>query len=375
MKKKVMVTAVALTMLVGGYLSFTTVDEQADKAVAGAKTYEATFYVAGMGGHFAKADATIDPNNTEQPIILKGMPGMVNIGRPNTHPTHDARIDANDRNIMFWSTYRPDADGNLHVGKTDLSTGRVLIDKALPPDERATWTGANYCGSGQSNDYFMPVYMGNEGYIDVFSKDDLSHKHRVFFDDLGYGSGEYTFAHGTNSPDMKHFLLSLNLTPDGHTQFTGNTQLILLDMKALEQGKVKKVAEAKITGKPRDASGGTITFRQYYTEDGKQIFQSGGDRGYIIDAKTLEVKQVAAPLPGEAHDFMPTPDGKYGVFALRNKVFSAADEGDVTDGSLALYDVKARKMVGEVTSVCLTCHNAMGMTGSAILCGLDANYK
>lgn len=373
--KKVMVTAVALTMLVGGYLTFTTVDSETAQAVAGKQTYKANFYVAGMGGHFAKADVTIDPNNTENPIVLNGMPGMVNIGSPKSHPTHDARIDANDRNIMFWSTYRPDEDGNLHVGKTDLSTGKVILDVALPPDERATWTGANYCGSGQSKDYYLPVYMGNEGYIDVFAKGDLAHKHRVFFDDLGYKSGTYTFAHGTNTPDMKHFLLSLNLTPDGHTKFTGNNQLILLDMKALEKGKIKKVAEATITGKPRDASGGTITFRQYFTEDGKYLFQSGADRGYIIDAKTLKVVQVATPLPGEAHDFMPTPDGKYGVFAVRNKVFSAADEGDVTDGSLALYDVEAKKIVGGVTSVCLSCHNMMGKKGSAILCGLDANWK
>jgi len=77
MKKKVMVTAVALTMLVGGYLSFTTADGETGKAVAGKPTYDATFYVAGMGGHFSVADVTIDPNNTEQPIILNGNPGMV----------------------------------------------------------------------------------------------------------------------------------------------------------------------------------------------------------------------------------------------------------------------------------------------------------
>ncbi|MFH7325016.1 hypothetical protein [Desulfurivibrio sp. C05AmB] len=370
--KKVLVTAVALTMLVGGYLSFTTVDKEAAQAVAGKQNYKANVYVAGMGGHFAVADVTIDPNNSEAPITVNNL-GMLNIGGK-SHPTHDGRIDANDRNIMFWSTYRPDEDGNLHVGKSDLKTGRVLVDVALPPDERATWTGANYCGSGQSENYFMPVYMGDEGYIDVFAKDDLAHTQRVFFDDLGYKSGEYTFAHGTNTPDMKHFLLSLNLTPDGHTKFTGNTQLILLDMKALEEGKIKKVAEATITGKPRDASGGTITFRQYFTEDGKYLFQSGADRGYIIDAKTLEVKQVASPLPGEAHDMMPTPDGKYAIFTLREKVFSAADEGTVTDGTLALYDVQARQIVGDSASVCLACHQNFGKAGSAVLCGMDANF-
>ena len=123
--KKVLVTAVALTMLVGGYLSFTTVDKETAQAVAGKQNYKANVYVAGMGGHFAVADVTIDPNNSEAPITVNNL-GMLNIGGK-SHPTHDGRIDANDRNIMFWSTYRPDDNGNLHVGKSDLKTGRVLL--------------------------------------------------------------------------------------------------------------------------------------------------------------------------------------------------------------------------------------------------------
>ncbi len=39
----------------------------------------------------------------------------------------------------------------------------------------------------------------------------------------------------------------------------------MLDMAALEQGKLVKLQEAVITGKPKDATGGTITFRQYFT--------------------------------------------------------------------------------------------------------------
>ncbi len=373
--KKVMVTAVALTMLVGGYLSFTTVDSETTQAVAAKKTYGATMYVAGMGGHFAVADVTIDPNDSAAPLKVNGMPGMLSIGNKKTHPTHDARIDSKDRNTMYWSTYKLDPDGNLHVGKSDLSTGKKLVDVALPPDARTNWNGANYCGSGQSEKYYMPVQMGNEGTIEVFSKDDLSLKHRIFFDDLGYKSGEYTFAHGTNSPDMKQFMLTLNLTPEGHTKFTGKTQIILLDMKALEQGKIKKIAETTLPGKPKDASGGTITFRQYFSQDGKYIFQSGGDRGYVIDAKTLELYDVVTPLPGEMHDFIPTPDNKYAVMVMRTKVPAASGEGMVTDGALGLYDVQGKKQLGGTASTCLVCHKQMGMDGSAILCGIDANWK
>jgi hypothetical protein len=77
-----------------------------------------------MGGHFAIADVTIDPNDSENPIKVKDL-NMLDIGGK-THPTHDARIDAKDRNTMFWSTYKLDSNGKLHVGKSDLKTGEVL---------------------------------------------------------------------------------------------------------------------------------------------------------------------------------------------------------------------------------------------------------
>ena len=38
-------------------------DHAVPMAVAAGPTYSATVYVAGHGGHFAKADVTIDPSN------------------------------------------------------------------------------------------------------------------------------------------------------------------------------------------------------------------------------------------------------------------------------------------------------------------------
>jgi len=232
---------------------------------------------------------------------------------------------------------------------------------------------ANYCGSGQSQTSYFPVSMSNEGYIDVIDKATMEVKHRVFFDDLGIKSGETTFAHGINTPDMKNFLLTVNITPEGFTKWTGNTKLIMLDMAALEQGKLQKLAEATITGKPKDATSGTITFRQFFTNDGALLFQSGGDRGYMIDAKTLKVLDEVTGLPGENHDFMPTPDGKYAVMTLRET--SKDKEGkEAVDGTLLLYDVEAKATVGKSVSVCYTCHESQGIS-KAILCGIDANWK
>ncbi|MDD3620506.1 MAG: hypothetical protein PHX57_14040, partial [Desulfobulbaceae bacterium] len=91
-------------------------------ASAQAENYNATVYVAGMGGHFAKADVEIDPAAVT-PIILKGI-DKVDIGDAASHPTHDARIDYQKRDLMFWSTYKPNPEtGSPHVGATDLKTG------------------------------------------------------------------------------------------------------------------------------------------------------------------------------------------------------------------------------------------------------------
>ncbi len=366
--KKIVVFYFAVLLLMGGYLVFTSIDSTTPIVNAANKIYSGTLYVAGMGGHFAVADVTIDPGNLEQPIKVNDL-SMMGIGTAKTHPTHDARIDKNDRNTMYWSTYKYDPNGKLHVGKSDLKTGKVIIDTPLDQPARVTQTIANYCGSGQSEEHFLPVSMSDEGYIDVIDKKTMKLKHRVFFDALGINPGETTFAHGTNTPDMKKFLLTVNLTPDGFTKWTGNTKLILLDMKALEEGKIKKLAENTITG----TAGKTITFRQYFSQDGKHLFQSGADRGYLIDANTLKVLDEITPLPGENHDIMPTPDGNYAVMTLREKI-KDVNGNEIVDGTLLLYDVNSRKTIGKTVSVCYDCHKNVGQ-GKAVLCGLDANWK
>ena len=379
--KKILSTVGVLALVAGAYMTLSTVNSYApvaNAAHADKPTYNGTLYVAGMGGHFSVADVTIDPNNTAAPITVNST-DMLDIGGAG-YPTHDARIDTNDKNTMYWSTYKLDTwkdkgakGGNLHVGKTDLKSGEVLADVAFPPPERAAWTGANYCASGQSDTSYMPISMANEGYIDVYDKKTMKLKHRVFLDELGIKAGETTFAHGINTPDMKKFLFTVNETPTGFTKWTGNTRLFYLDMAALENGHLVKLQEALITGKPKDASGGTITFRQYFTADGKYLLQSGADRGYLIDAATLKVLDEITPLPGENHDIVPTPDGKYAIMTLREKA-KDFEGNDSVDGTILLYDIEARATVGKSESVCFSCHKGEGL-GKAILCGLDASWK
>lgn len=354
-----------IAIAIAGYLAFTVFDAETPVATAAKKMYSGTVYVAGMGGHFAAADLTIDPNDAEHPIKVSGL-NKVDIGDKKTHPTHDARIDCNDKNTMFWSTYKLDPEGNVHVGKSDLKTGKVEKDVALKLDERAKWTGALYCGSGQTKTTFIPVTMTDEAYIDVFDKKTLELKHRVFLDELGY-KGNYKFFHGTNSNDFKKFAVAINKTTDG--KLDGNIDVVMLDLPSLEKGKVKVLGKTTVTGQP----GKTITFRQYFSHDDKYLFQSAGDRFLLLDAKTLKLLDEEM-LPGENHDAIGTADSKYVLLTLRESIKNKEGK-EIKDGTLQLYDMETKKLFGKSSSACYACHGNIGIEGNAILCGLDANWK
>jgi hypothetical protein len=381
MKKRFVLVLMLIAVVCFGYLTFTTVDSKAPVATAAGNTYSGTVYVAGMGGHFAKADVTIDPSNANEPIKVNSLDRVI-IGDKKTHPTHDARIDSNDPNVLFWSTYVLDPNNKMHVGKTDLKTGNVIKDVAMRPDASASGLKPPlYCASGQSKNSYMPVFMGVEGYVDVIDKATMKQNERVWISDLGYEKGTYQFTHGTNSPDMKTFLLAINRTKDG--KGTGDIDLILVDMASLEKGKFKQVAKNTLKGEP----GKTITFREFFSNDGKFIFQSAADRLWVLDAATLKlVDEKMMPAGSQLHDAQPTPDGKFAILTVRSVTAGCDAEGkaivkegkgvDITDGTLMLYDFEAKKVSDKSTSVCLACHKGMGLGDkNAVLCGLDTNWK
>ncbi len=375
--KRTLTILFAVAFLSAGYLAYTASGVSSKSSVlASKKNYAATMYIAGMGGHFAKADIAIDPNNADDPIKVTALDRVV-IGDKTTHPTHDARIDVNDPNILFWSTYTLDPNKKMHVGKTDLKTGNVILDVALDPDKRAPGEKPPlYCASGQSKKYYMPVFMGAEGFIDVFDKKTLQHKHRMFVSDIGYELGSYVFVHGINSNDMKKFIISINQKgEDGKAN--GKVDFILVDLPALEKGKWKVLKKNTLTGEP----GKTITFRQFFSKNDKYIFESAGDRFWLIDAKTLKLVDEKMTI-GQNHDAMPTLDGRYAVLTLRTNTEGCDADGKaiagktITDGTLQIYDVEARKIIGKPVSVCVDCHKNMGLGDkSSVLCGIDGNWK
>lgn len=352
---------------------------------AEAKTYNATFYVAGMGGHFAKAETVIDPSNTK-PITVKNLT-KVDIGTRATHPVHDARIDVNDRNTMFWSTYQADKSDALkdknvtHVGKTDLKTGEVTLDVQVDIPSEASKDKSLYCASAQSKDSFIPISMANKGYIDVFNKSDLARTQRVFLEGTEADIGKpYKFYHGTNSNDMSRMVLAINESDVPHGTTVGKLHVITVDLNEFVKGNVKVINKAVLPGAEKK----TVSFRQYYSNDDKMIANATGDRLFVLDANTLEVID-SEMLSGieETHDAIFTPDDKYIVITSRykNALANCEDpqkpkDGEfVMDGHLRLYDVEAKKFIGESTSVCLTCHDKEGLTEHAVLCGLDANWQ
>ncbi len=360
-----------------------------------AEKYDATVYIAGMGGHFAKADITIDPS-AKTPINLKGL-DKIDIGERATHPTHDARIDAKNKDLMYWSTYKIDkATGAPHVGATDLKTGKIVMDVDAPiPEAGQANTKSLYCGSGQTENFYFPMSMTSKSYIDVFQKSDMKRVHSVFLEGTEADPGvPYKFYHGSNSPDMTKMLVSINESDKTHGKPIGKIHLLLLDAKELEKGKVKLLKRGVVPGN----AGKTVNFRSTWSNDGKMIAMSGGDTMYVVDAESLKLiaRQPMGKLE-ENHDAMFTPDDKYILATSRTKTLSSGNAKSISmdnfgcveevapeklgnedftlDGQLKLYDVAAKKFVGQATSACLSCHNEEGLEEHAVLCGLDANFN
>ncbi|MBC8318801.1 MAG: hypothetical protein H8E41_12930 [Desulfobulbaceae bacterium] len=380
-KKKILSTIAVSAMLITAV--------GAGNAMAGDK-YEGTAYVAGMGGHFAKAVFEIDPK-ADTPIIMKAL-DKIDIGDGSTHPVHDARIDYKDRDTMYWSTYKPDADANggYHYGKSDLKTGEVLKDVGFKMPDQVINPKAGFCASAQTKDYYMPISMNKPGYISIISKKDMELKHNVFLEgtDADIGTG-YKYMHGINSPDMKEVLITLNeanVAQDNKDLgvTVGKMHMMVLDAAALEQGKVKVLRKAVADGNKKS----TVSFRQYYSPDGKYIANATGDILFLVDAKTLEVVDAETmPNLNETHDAIFTPDGKYIIATSRTKSVlpgcatpeKPADGEWRMDGQLKLYDVAAKTFVGKPTSTCLACHDEELGTDEdaphAVLCGLDVNWK
>ncbi|MBI4596264.1 MAG: hypothetical protein HY730_07820 [Candidatus Tectomicrobia bacterium] len=86
---------------------------------------------------------------------------------------------------------------------------------------------------------------------------------------------------------------------------TGKFDVLILDLPALEEGKIKVLTKTTITGD----SAKTYMFRGHPTRGGKYFLRAGGDRVYRIDAATLNpIDEII--MSGVTDDVIPTPDGQ-----------------------------------------------------------------
>lgn len=343
-------------------------------AVAGGeKVYQGTLYLAGMGGHIAKAEVRVDPAQPE-PITILNLSRISLNDDPavakKAYAVHDLRID-HSTNVMFWSAFVADGE-SVHAGKVDLATDKVIADSKLPKEPRTT-QGPMYCGSGQTKDKFLPVMMGHEGFIDVVDKDTMTLERRVFFDHPKIPKN-YLWAHGVSSPDGKEFALwmSLGEAPGKFPREKEGRHLVFgLDTPALLRGEIRILRETSLTSDPK---GGAL-FRGYYTSDSKQLLISGRDRTWVLDGQTLKVVAETTNAPGwENHDFQPLPGDRYAL--LTQRVPIEVEPGKkVVDGQVALYDLTRRAPVGKAVSVCQSCHTNVGLKTAAVLCGMESVWK
>lgn len=333
--------------------------------------YKGRIFVTGHGGHIADANVVIDPADTKNPIKIPKYAlwtgdklHFIPLGRAATHGLHDVRVDSQNPNILLWSNYRH-PDSKLIVGKADAVTGKWVTEKVLDMpkevmDFKKTDKVTFYCGSGQSEKYYFPIFMGYPAFIDVIDKATLELKHRVMLAKDTAFPVNYRFTHGINSPDNKVLFLNLNEATGPHGDITGNQYVFLIDIPALENGELK-VIKKNFLKLPADV----VTLRGTYTPDGKYILQSGRTMMLILNADDLsvvrEVPVPADPADIENHDIIPTPDSKYGIATLRTNI--EVNGKKIKDGQLLLLNIEAGEIIGKPQSVCRHCHKKSEKSG------------
>ena len=344
-------------------------------SAAVAQTYEGTVYIAGMGGHIAKAVIKVDPSRAD-PITVVNLDRIVLNSDPavakKAYPQHDVRIDQATK-TLFWSAYVPDGNG-VRAGKIDLNSDKILADVKLPKGGQLTMPPM-YCGSGQTKDKYLPVVMGYQGSIDVVDKKSMKLERRVSLDHPKIPKN-YLWAHGVGSPDGSEFALwvSLGDKPGTFPRGAEKRQMVyILDTPTLLAGGLKIVRETTLTSDP----GSSAFFRGYYTSDGKQLLISGRDRQWILDAKSLRVVGETLNPPGvENHDIQPLPGDRYALLTQRVGIDVPEAKGTkVTDGQIELYDLAKKTRVGKSVSVCYGCHKTMNIHPASVLCGIDSVWK
>lgn len=326
-------------------------------------------YAAGVGGHMAVASVAIDLANAATPLSISRLE-RIRLGASSDYGFHDVRIDRTRGRAgkLFWSTINADSTGGYHYGRVDLASGRVDCDVriALPAGSAAP----GFCGSGQSADKFLPVWMGTRGFVDVIDKDTCAFEKRVYIDQIPGMPPYWSMAHGTNTQDFGVMTLALNLL-DSAGAALNQGMLVNVDMASLLAGAPVVVASGPAVQGPAK----TTFFRQEWAPGGNLLVQGGKAAFYRFDGSLAEQCRYQLPIENghqsETHDATLVPNSDYAVIQQRRWV----DYGlsvPVLDGQLQLVKVSTCEPVGPPVSMCVACHSKNGMVKESP--GLDSRY-
>jgi hypothetical protein len=367
---------IALSLCACGAERAPRIDAASANAPAGA--YAGHVYAAGVGGHAAVVKLSIDPGDAANPLRVAKLE-RIRLGDARDYGFHDVRIDRTRGRAgkLFWSTIAADSAGGYRYGRVDLASGRVECDVSIPLPAGSAAPG--YCGSGQSADKFLPVWMGTRGFVDVIDKDTCVLEKRVHLDEIPGMPPHWSMAHGTNKKDFSEMTFSLNLL-DAAGAALNQGMLVNVDMASLLAGApVITAASPAVQGPAK-----TIFYRQEWTPDGTTLIQGGKAAFYRFDASLTEQCRGLLPMENgrqtETHDLTLVPNSDYAVMHLRRWLDFGLSV-PVLDGQLQLVRVSTCEPVGSPVSMCVACHDksgavkeAPGLDGKYVSCGLDSTW-
>ena len=91
-------------------------------ATAPAGAFKGKIYAAGVGGHMAVVNLSIDPSNMANPLTVSRLE-RIRLGDAQSYGFHDVRIDRTRGRAgkLFWSTINADPSGGYRYGRTSPS--------------------------------------------------------------------------------------------------------------------------------------------------------------------------------------------------------------------------------------------------------------
>jgi len=182
---------------------------------------------------------------------------------------------------------------------------------------------------------------------------------------------DYIYIHGNASPDGSKLYVALNETTAGNggsgAAMTGKFTSYLLKMSDVTAGTVTS-ASALVTSQTISAA---VAFRSSWTPDGTKIVQAGADRVVVLKASDLSELANDTDITGTAdfaqnHDALAI-DNNYALLSMQMRV----NAGEQLTGGIELYDLNAKKRIGNPVDMCSACHDHASITTAHTLCGID----